>query len=50
MNTIGLIFLSGVFFFWTAIPADAQFGNVLRTLGIDQKEELSDDTLASGLK
>ncbi len=32
------------------VPAYAQFGEILKSLGLDQEEELSDDTVVSGLK
>lgn len=32
------------------VPANAQFGEILKALGLDQEEELSDDTVVSGLK
>jgi len=32
------------------VPANAQFGEILKSLGLDQEEELSDDTVVSGLK
>ena len=35
---------------WTALPVDAQFGDILQSIGIGQQEELSDDTVVSGLK
>ena len=40
----------GMLFLFVSVPANAQFGEILKSLGLDQEEELSDDTVVSGLK
>ena len=35
---------------WTVVPIQAQFGQIMKTLGLDEKPQLSDDTVVSGLK
>ncbi len=46
---IRVLVLSALMAFST-IPAHAQFGKLMKDLGLDKKDNLDDDTVASGLK
>lgn len=42
--------ISALLFLCSGVPVHAQFGDILRSLGLGQQEGLSDDTVVSGLK
>ena len=48
MKTYTLVL--GTLFLFSTVPAIGQFGKIIESLGIDQQEALSDDTVVSGLK
>lgn len=48
MKNVGALVIVGAFA--CSSLAYAQFGEILKSLGLDQEEELSDDTVVSGLK
>ena len=35
----------GMLFLFVAVPTNAQFGEIAKSLGLDREEELSDDTV-----